>query len=134
MDVLSRHAPSGPVQRNVAIVASPVTRDPAGSEIVTSTDPPSRERMYDVQRWVVLTSSLPSANSTRTCSAALTSARRSLSLGRTSTTVSARSPASIRTSPTAISTTAEMGSGVSNSCITDILRRFASYRPQPVWR
>ena len=48
-----------------------------------------------------MTSSLPSAYSTRVCSAAFTSVSLDASLGRTSTTVSVRSLAMIRTSPTA---------------------------------
>ena len=64
--------------------------EPAGSSIVTSTDPAvarsSQERSFGA-----LTSSRPSAYSTRVCSAALTSSSLDASLGRTSTTVSVRS-------------------------------------------
>jgi len=64
-----------------------------------------------------LTTSLPWESSTRVCSAAVTSISLAGSLGRTSTTVSARSLAMTRTSPTIGATSTEIGSGVSKAGI-----------------
>jgi len=60
-----------------------------------------------------LTRRWPAEYSTRVCSAARTSGSWDSSLGRISTAVSSRSLAVMRTSPTASSATAEIGSGVS---------------------
>jgi hypothetical protein len=82
--------------------------------MVTSIEPPSLNGLYCLQFFDALISSLPSVYSTRACSAARTSSPLPLSLGRTSTTVSVRSVAVIRASPTPISITTVMGPGVSN--------------------
>lgn len=81
-----------------------------GSSTVTSTEPilPNSERFLGP-----LTSSFPPAQVTFVSAAAWTSSLSPGSLGATSTTVSVRLPAMIRTRPISISTVAERGSGVS---------------------
>ena len=112
MPVLIRHSPSGPSQWKSANCAVPCTFEPAGSSIVTAIDPPSPRGSQDRRRGA-LTRRCPLSYSTRVCSAALTSCSFEASLGWTSTIVSRRSPAMIRTSPTTTSTFAVIGSGVS---------------------
>ena len=68
-----------------------------------------------VQSFAILTDKRPLEYSTRVCSAALMSALLVWMVGRTSTTVSARSPAMILTSATLKSSVAEIGWGVSNT-------------------
>ena len=110
--VVMRQSPSGPSPWRSPMPSFPCTREPAGSAIVTSIDGPplllSQERSFGA-----LTRSRSSAYSMRVSSAALTSSSLDASLGCTSTTVVRRSPALIRTSPTARSIVAEIGSGVS---------------------
>src|ERR1019366_3379619 len=85
--------------------------EPAGTAIWTSTDCEPAPSTYWAHRRGALTTSVPPAYSTRVCSAALTSDRLLGSLGRTSTTVSRRSSAAIRTSPAPSSTLRDIGSG-----------------------
>lgn len=90
----------------------PRTSDPVGSSMVTATEPdlPKRERFLGP-----LTSSLPPEQVTLVCCAARTSASAVASPGSTSTTVSVRLLAAIRTEPRSISTVTESGSGVSKA-------------------
>ena len=111
--LFSSQRPSEPVQRNPPAAVWPLRSEPAGSSMSTSIEPPSLNGLHSRSRRGPLTSSLPSAYSTRVCSAAVTSSRLDESLGRTWTIVSARSPAATRTSATRNSSTTEIGCGVS---------------------
>ena len=86
--------------------------EPVGTSIVTATDSPPPNGVYRFQCFGMRTCSRPSLHSTTVCSAALTSAAFAGLRGRTSTTVSVRSLAVIRASPT-MSMITEMGVGVS---------------------
>ena len=110
--VLTRHSPRRPAPWTAATEASPCTCEPAGRSIVTSIEP-GLPKMLRLRCLGARTSSLPAAYSTRVCSAARTSWSCEASLGRISTTVSPRSLAVMRASPTTRSITAAIGSGVS---------------------
>ncbi len=111
MPVLILQSPSRPSEWKSPNPTAPSTREPSGSVIVTSMDPP---RLLSQERSLgALTSSCSSANSTRVRSAALRSSSFVASLGSTSTTVASPLPALIRTSPMARSMVAEIGFGVS---------------------
>ena len=107
-----RQSPRWPSHWTSANCAAPRTREPAGSSMVTSIDPPAlrgdHERSFGARtnRW-------PLANSTRVRSAAFLSSSLDGSLGCTSTTVAALSPALIRMSPITTSMVARIGSEVS---------------------
>src|SRR3954447_13957461 len=110
--VLIRRSPSSPSVRKSVSWPAPTTVERSGSSTVTLTEPPWLRSAHE-RSFGVLTSRWPCSNSTRVCSAALVSSWFDGSLGRTSTTVSARSPAAIRTSPTTTSRLAMIGPGVS---------------------
>src|SRR5215218_1667933 len=110
--VLMRQVPSGPSQAKSAVCALPYTCEPAGSSTVTSIDPPPPRGSHERDRGA-LTTTWSFAWWTCVIWAALTCPALDASLGRTSTTVSSRSEALIRTSPAITSIVAETGPGVS---------------------
>ena len=81
---------------------------------VDVTDSPPARNEESCHPFGLLIRSRPASYSTRVCWAAVTSAFLAGSVGRTSTTVSVRSPAASRMSPTPTSKVRVMGSGVSN--------------------
>ena len=108
-----RTTPSRPSQSTSAAVSAACRSEPTGASSSTSTDGmvpmnSSRGRRGEV------TTSRPSAYSTRVWSAAWTSAAFRSLVGRTVTTVSARSLARTRSEPPETSMRIWMGEGVSN--------------------
>ena len=114
---LIRQSPSGPSLRRSPHPSEPCRLEPAGTSIVTSTEPP-RSRLSHPRGFGALTSSLSCASSMRVRPAALTSSSFAGSLGRTSTTVLSRSAAMIRASPNGSSSVAATGQGVSKAAIS----------------
>src|SRR3984885_14149993 len=112
--ILARQSASRPVLRSAATPGSARSREPAGTSTLTSTEPglpkSGRPRCFGP-----FTRRPSEVISTRVCSAARTSGSWDGSLGRTSTTVSVRSRAAMRRSPTVTSIVARIGSGVSNA-------------------
>ena len=87
--------------------------------MVTSTDPEGPKYWFFAAGASIRRT--PSTYPTVACSAAFTSRPLEALAGRTSTVVSARSAARNRTRPAGTSRTAEIGVGVSNVCILDLL-------------
>src|SRR5580658_6139986 len=102
----------GPITRSSPTPASPRRRDPEGSSILTSTEPPSFQTTYLRQFLGDFTVRFPSLKLTWVCSAAATSFLLAELLGRTSTTESARSLAIISVLPDPMSIDTDMGAGV----------------------
>ena len=111
--VRNRHSPRRPLERRAPAPAVPCTCEPAGNSMRTSIDSRPPQGAHCRHSLGALMSNVPLAYSTRVCSAKATSNFFKGSPGRTSTTVSARSLATMRTSPTLSSRLTEMGRGVS---------------------
>ncbi len=109
-EVLIRQSPNTPSSRKSPIGASASTEVPTGTSTVMSTDPvlPKIPRFFGT-----LTTRAPSAHETVACSASLTSSAAPGSVGRTSTRVSVRLAAAIRTEPMSNRRVARIGPGVS---------------------